>query len=172
MSKFYQNVKDPSAQSFSEINAMSVDKLLETEKINNRNGSWNKLDKTVRIQKLHAFAEKYGKQHFLTPKEVQQLKAFFIECLEKSKLQKVKDVIYNKDTREITSIPALFFNTENKNFTLRLDAKHVSTIKSLTPKKKPIVESPHKDCSSTPVTNTPVTDESVATLAPSLVTVG
>lgn len=143
MSKFYPKLKDPSAQSYSEINALSVDKLLETEKINNRNGSWNKLDKTVRIQKLHAFAEKYGKQHFLTPKEVQLLKAFFIECLERSKLQKVKDVIYNKDTREITSIPALFFNTENKNFTLRLDAKHVSTIKSLTPKKKPIVDICH-----------------------------
>lgn len=137
MSKFYPKLKD-TTQNYSDINVTNVDKLLETEKINNRNGSWNKLDKTVRIQKLHAFAEKYGKQHFLTAKEVQNLKIFFIECLEKSKLQKVKDVIYNKDTREITSIPSLFFNNENKNFTLRLDAKHVSTIKSLTPKKKPV----------------------------------
>jgi hypothetical protein len=36
------------------------------------------------------------------------------------------------------SIPALFYNTEKKNFTLRIvDPKRVSTLKSLTPKRTP-----------------------------------
>jgi hypothetical protein len=61
---------------------------------------------------------------------------FFIDCLEKSKLQKAKDVVYHKETREIISIPSLFFNVASKSFTLKImDAKRVSTLKSLTPKR-------------------------------------
>jgi hypothetical protein len=118
------------------VNYNTIDNMLEKEKQQNKTETWNKLDKTVKIQKLHAFAEKYGKEHGLPVKEIKNLKVFFVECLEKMKLQKTKDVVYNKDSHDITSIPALHFNSEKKNFTLRiLDAKRVSTLKSLTPKR-------------------------------------
>lgn len=114
----------------------TVDSLLEREKQHNKTESWNKLDKTAKIQKLHGFAEKYGREHSLPVKEVRNLKMFFIECLDKNKLQKTKDVIYDKEAREIDSVPALHFNNEKHNFTLRiLDTKRVSTLKSLTPKR-------------------------------------
>jgi hypothetical protein len=123
----------------SQINATSasnIDQLLEKEKQKNKIDSWNKIDKTVKIQKLHAFAEKYGKDNNYPAKEVKNLKSFFIECLEKGKLQKTKDVVYNKDAGEIASIPALHFNQTSKSFTLKIiDAKRVSTLKSLTPKR-------------------------------------
>jgi len=118
------------------MNFSSLDTLLEKEKQHNKTETWNKLDKTVKIQKLHGFAEKYGREQGLPMKEVKCLKTFFVECLDKSKLQKTKDVVYDKESREITSIPALFFNTEKKQFTLRIvDTKRVSTLKSLTPKR-------------------------------------
>jgi hypothetical protein len=114
----------------------AIDALLEKEKQNNKNDNWSKLDKTSKIQKLHSFAEKYGKQNNLPLKDVKLLKSFFIDCLEKSKLQKAKDVVYAKDTKEITSIPALHFNMTTRNFTLKImDSKRVSTLKSLTPKR-------------------------------------
>jgi len=122
-----------------ETNAMNyniIDSLLEKEKLHNKTETWNKLDKTVKIQKLHIFAEKYGKENNLPVKDIKSLKSFFIDCLEKNKLQKTKDVTYDKEKREIISIPALFFNVTNRNFTLKiLDAKRVSTLKSLTPKR-------------------------------------
>ena len=119
-----------------EMNYNSIDMILETEKQNNKLDTWNKLDKTVKIQKLHQFAEKYGREHALPVKEIKALKAFFVSCVDKSKLQKTKEVIYNKDSREITSIPALHFNAGTHSFTLKnMDAKRVSTIKSLTPKR-------------------------------------
>jgi hypothetical protein len=122
-----------------ETNAMNyniIDSLLEKEKLHNKSEAWNKLDKTIKIQKLHIFAEKYGKENNLPVKDIKSLKAFFIDCLEKNKLQKTKDVNYDKEKREIISIPALFFNVSNRNFTLKiLDAKRVSTLKSLTPKR-------------------------------------
>jgi hypothetical protein len=123
------------------MNMDAIDQLLETEKANNRTESWNKLNKTVKIQKLHSFAEKYGRDQGLPVKEVRNLKTFFVDCLDKNKLLKTKEVIYNKESSEITSIPALTFSTDKKNFTLRnLDAKRVSTMKSLTPKRQAPVE--------------------------------
>jgi hypothetical protein len=119
-----------------EITYQTIETMLEKEKQHNKTETWNKLDKTIKIQKLHQFAEKYGKEHSIPIKDVKSLKAFFIDCLEKNKLQKTKDVIYEKERREITSIPALHFNQINRNFTLKImDAKRVSTLKSLTPKR-------------------------------------
>jgi hypothetical protein len=129
------NVKPP-MMSINESNYNTVDLILEKEKQHNKNDTWNKLDKTGKIQKLHAFAEKYGKTNNLPVKDIKSLKLFFIDCLEKSKLQKAKDVVYDKEAREIISIPSLFFNVASKSFTLKImDAKRVSTLKSLTPKR-------------------------------------
>ena len=118
------------------MNYSAIDGILEKEKQQNKTETWNKLDKTVKIQKLHSFAEKYGKEHALPVKDVRSLKLFFVESLEKMKLQKTKDVVYNKDTHEVTGIPALHFNSEKRCFTLKImDARRVSTLKSLTPKR-------------------------------------
>ena len=119
-----------------EMTSSNLDVILENEKQHNKTESWNKLDKTVKIQCLHAYAEKYGKDKSMAVKEIKSLKMFFSECLRQNKLKKTKDVAYDKDTRTITAIPALTYNTTNHNFTLRItDVKRVSTLKSLTPKR-------------------------------------
>lgn len=120
-----------------ETNLSALEDLLECEKQHNKTESWNKLDKTSRIQKLHSFAEKYGRDNGYPIKEVKNLKAFFTNAIVKGKLNRTKDVVYDRETREIKSIPSLHFNTENKSFTLRnLDEKRVSTLKSLTPHRR------------------------------------
>lgn len=132
----YKNIFSISNTNDDETNYSNLDKMLENEKQKNKAESWNKLDKTVKIQKLHQFAEKYGKENALPQKDIKSLKTFFTDCLDKNKIQKAKDVNYNKDSQEITSIPSLFFNTLSRNFTLKnTDAKRVSTLKSLTPKR-------------------------------------
>ena len=119
-----------------EINDINdINMLLETEKQKSKSESWSKLDKTMKIQKLHMFAEEYGRKSTLPVKEIKALKQFFTICLENDKLTKTKDVIYDKEKHEIVSIPSLFFNATNKKFTLRINEKHVSTLKSLTPKR-------------------------------------
>jgi hypothetical protein len=132
----YNNIITSISNQMTEDNSMNVDKLLEMEKQHNKNEQWNKLDKTVKIQKLHQYAEKYGKEHSLPVKDIKSLKMFFVNCLENNKLQKAKDVVYDKNNREINSIPSLHFNQQSRNFTLKItDAKRVSTLKSLTPKR-------------------------------------
>ena len=80
--------------------------------------------------------ETYGKDKSLSAKDVKSLKLFFSDCLKTNKLNKTKDVKYDKATRTVLSIPALSYNTTSHNFTLKnTDAKRVSTMKSLTPKR-------------------------------------
>lgn len=72
------------------VNALHIDSILENEKQKNKIDSWNKLDKTIKMEKLQIFAEKYGKEHGYQLKEIKSLVLFFIDCLEKKKLQKKK----------------------------------------------------------------------------------
>ena len=118
------------------LNASDVDALLEKEKLRNKGDVWIKLDKTMRIQRLNDYADTYGKENDMSSKDIRLLRNFFKNCLDKNKLNKAKDVVYNKETRIITSIPALHFNQVTNNFTFKImDTKRVSTLKSLTPKK-------------------------------------
>jgi hypothetical protein len=114
----------------------NIDSILENEQKNNKQDTWTKLDKTNKTQKLHIFSEKYGKENSLPAKDIKSLKIFLTDCLDKNKLQKTKDVVYDKEKGIIQSIPALFFNTTSRSYTLKnLDSKRVSTIKSLTPRR-------------------------------------
>lgn len=123
------------------VNFNTLDTLLEKEKQQNKTEHWNKIDKTVKTQLLHSFAEKYGHDNKLPIKEIKNLKLFFSDSLNRGKLQKNKDVNYDKDNQLIMSIPALYFNSDKKHFTLRIvDNKRVSTLKSLTPKKNTSVK--------------------------------
>jgi hypothetical protein len=119
-----------------ETNYNMMDQFLENEKQKNKTESWIKLDKTLKVQKLHQFAEKYGKDNSLPVKDIKTLKMFFTDCLEKNRLNKTKDVTYNKESCDVVAIPALHFNQTNRSFTLKItDPKRVSTLKSLTPKR-------------------------------------
>lgn len=117
-----------------------INELLEQEKQSNKTESWNKLDKMTKIQKLSSFADKYCLTNNLTSNDNSLLKQFFIQCIDQSKLIKSKEIVYDRETMEIKEIPALFLHPVHRNFTLRLvDTKRVSTLKSLAPKKRPLV---------------------------------
>ena len=133
MSKEIQPVEHKSSGDLSKL-----DKFLENEKITNSNEPWCKLDKTAKIKKLMLFANNYKISNNLSTDEFNQLIIFFKDCLDKKKLQKVKEVNYNKDTGEIKDIPALFYNKPSNHFTLKNIDKRISTLKGLTPKKKQV----------------------------------
>tara|TARA_Y100000996_G_C22404975_1_gene594717 strand:- start:146 stop:703 length:558 start_codon:yes stop_codon:yes gene_type:complete len=113
-----------------------INSFLENESNTNKNESWNKLDRTQKIMRLNKYAETHGKTNFnLLDEDIDSLKKYFLKCLDRKNLTKSKEVIYNKDTGEITAIPLLFYNNQNKSFILKKDERHVSTIKSLPEKK-------------------------------------
>lgn len=117
-----------------EIGKKSVDDILEMETQQNSKETWTKLNRTIRVQILHKYAETYGKTNGLSVKDVKQLKKYLSDALDAKKLSKVKDVVYNRTTGEVEDIPGLYFHPTNKLFTIRTNDRQ-STLKSLTPRR-------------------------------------
>ena len=87
--------------------------------------------KTIKIKKLDDYVAKIASEHILTPAESLSLRKYLATSLDRKKLQRVKDVIYDKTTGSIKNIPSLHFNTTTRKFTLKRSEKRVSTLKSL-----------------------------------------
>ena len=113
-----------------------LDKFLEDEKNTNMIGPWAKLDNTTKSKKFLLFAEKYSIENDLDLEEKELLVLFFKDCVERKKLQKVKEIIYDKTTGEIKDVPYLIYNKQTRHFTLKNNEKRISTLKGLTPIKK------------------------------------
>jgi hypothetical protein len=127
-----------------------IDSYLESERAINNTEPWGKLDKTVKISKLVAFAKTYVEANGLPDSESANLVTFLVTCIDHKKIVKTKDVNYDKTTGKIISIPVLTHgvasldasassatNTTTTKFTLRRCDKRQSTLKSLSiPKRK------------------------------------
>ncbi len=123
-------------ESKSSTNLANLDKFLEQEKITNSTEPWSKLDKTAKIRKLTIYAEEYSAENKLDEGEKEKLMSFLKECLDRKKLQRVKDVIYDKVGGVVKEIPALYHTKQTNHFTLKnIDKTRISTLKSLPPKK-------------------------------------
>ena len=133
----------------------NVEKYLDHERSRKTTDLWGKLDKTVKLSKLSAFAQKYIHDNGLPECELTQLVAFLTTCIDHKKIVKTKDVVYDKVTGMIISIPILTHVTSGSltssassslslpatsgsgtgsspiKFTLRRCEKRPSTLKSL-----------------------------------------
>jgi hypothetical protein len=113
----------------------NLEKFLEEEKINNTNEPWCKLNKTIKYKKLIEYVKIYKSEKKLDESESQLLTNFLKDSLDKKKLSRVKDVIYDKNIGIVKEIPALTYIKATKHFTLKNIDKRISTLKSLAPKK-------------------------------------
>lgn len=111
----------------------NIDNILENEKNSNKSDPWNKLDKSAKVVKLKEFATRYGKEQECNDAEITALYRFLLANLEQKKLLRAKDVVYDKVTGTVTSIPCLIFHAGLKKFTLKRCEKRQSTLKSLAP---------------------------------------
>lgn len=113
----------------SSINLSNLEKFLEDNKQHNINEQWSKLDKTIKLKKVATFADTYALEHNYSQEDKEKLLIFLKDCLDKKKLARVKDVIYDKATGLIKEIPALYKTAER--FTLKNMDKRISTLKNL-----------------------------------------
>jgi hypothetical protein len=126
---YYKNQYVPTTVEVS-ASQSNIDTLLDNETAHNQTEPWNKLNKTMKIHKINAFASRYAAENKLSEDE---LRRFLINCLDKSRLQNTKDVKYDKVKQEIVGIPALSYNLSSNKFTLKnsesLVVKRVATLK-------------------------------------------
>ena len=91
----------------------------------------------MKISKIGTFVDTYASENNLNDKDKSFLQDLLFYCLEQKKLIKTKDVVYDKVTGTITSIPCLLYTpTLTKKFTLKRCEKRPSTLSSLAPKSK------------------------------------
>lgn len=110
----------------------NLDKFLENEKNTSENEPWCKLNKTIKIKKITEYVnDDYKQQHELDELECENLIKFLKDCLDRKKLHRIKDVIYDKENGAIKEIPALTYVRTTKHFTLKNIEKRISTLKSL-----------------------------------------
>jgi hypothetical protein len=117
-------------------NNSKIDNFLENESNANKKESWCKLDKTQKILKLTNYTIVLKDKYNLSDEETKKITSYLIKCLDRKSLNKTKDVVYDKDEQSIASIPNLIFESSSRNFILKKDEKHVSTVKCLPTDKK------------------------------------
>jgi hypothetical protein len=113
----------------------NIESFLEKEKNINKKQHWSKLSKLSKKNKLLDYCDVYSEKQSLNEDEKQQLKTFLLKSLDRKKLQRVKDVIYDTETQTIINIPTLTLNKQTNRYTLKNLDKKVSTLKSLAPRK-------------------------------------
>tara|TARA_B100001059_G_C17370272_1_gene349411 strand:+ start:70 stop:549 length:480 start_codon:yes stop_codon:yes gene_type:complete len=116
-------------------NLSNLDVFLEDEKKNISNEPWTKLDKTTKLIKINDFVNEYSIEQNYSELSKNDLMDFLSITLDRKRLLKSKEVLYNKESGKITSIPSLIYNSTSKKFTLKRCDKRPSTLKSLAPKK-------------------------------------
>lgn len=116
-------------------NINNMDNILCAERELNIKEPWSKLDKTSKILKIKNYVNNIiDKDNNHTENEKSILINYLINSIDKKRLHKVKDVIYNIDTGNIENIPDLIFNETTRRFTLKRNDKRQSTTKGLGPK--------------------------------------
>jgi len=114
----------------------NIDNFLAMENQHNQKQPWCKLGDGTKIKKIFEYINEYSSKNKLTEEDKKRLKVYLKKCMERKKLQRVKDVQYNIITQKIMNIPGLIFHKEKNKFTLKNIDKKGSTLKSLAPKKR------------------------------------
>ena len=127
-------------------NLDTLEKFLQTSTETNKTGRWNKLDLTMKLQKISGFIETYTAENNHTPEEADALYKYLKECLDKKKLMRVKDVEYDNEKDMLVSIPGLQYVRSSGKYTIKnTDTKKKTVLSRLPPKKTTKKNSKCKD---------------------------
>ena len=102
---------------------------------------WSRLPKLQRIQKLNAFCDYHSEQESLDSQQTLHLRTYLRQALDQRRIHRAKDVIYDKTTGTITSIPGLKYHARTSRYTIKREEAPTRTVR----KKK---NSPKDSCMS------------------------
>ena len=111
------------------IDTKNIDDLLNQEILCNRKMPWNKLNKSDKITLLKAFATTYCEKKIYDKDIEKVLIDFLMVSLERKRITKIKDIVYDCKTSVIKDIPNLSFDSTKNKFTLRNNNKKKTTQK-------------------------------------------
>ena len=113
----------------------NIEEFLEKEKNLESKLPWNKLNKMKKYEKICIYINKLSEDKDISDKNKKDILSIIKIALNKKKLQRVKEVVYNKETGIIKNIPSIEYDSKEKKLSFNLNEKKQSTLKSLAPKK-------------------------------------
>ena len=134
----YQNMLLTNSKTTEKIkgNIQNIETFLNKEKKLHKNKPWNKLGKSKKMKLIKDFIEEHSQNNNLSKKQKNLLKTFLNICIERKKLQKIKEINYDKDNEKIISIPNLSYNNVSEKYYIKRGDKKSSILKHLAPKSK------------------------------------
>jgi hypothetical protein len=118
-----------------DTNEEKINMFLNMDMEKNKKGVWSKLSKTEKVKKIKNYIKNVlAKEHDLTEGELLNANKFFSLWMDRKKLSKNNELIYNQEGGLIESIEGLTFNVETRKFTINCD-KPISkkkTVKNIT----------------------------------------
>ena len=113
--------------------ASTVEAILETESATRNEQPWSRLDRATRLARLEEYATRTGQERSLSGEEVDSLKMALRLGTERRRLERARDVQYDRACGRVIAVPNLVFNQASRRYTLKRSDKRVSTLKSLGP---------------------------------------
>ena len=117
-----------------DTNEEKINMFLSMDMEKNKKGVWSKLSKTEKVKKIKNYIKTtLLKEHNLTDGEVLNATKFFSLLMDRKKLSKNNELIYNQEGGLIESIEGLIFNPETRKFTINCDkpAAKKKTVKNV-----------------------------------------
>ena len=103
-------------------NEEKINMFLNMDMEKNKKGVWSKLSKTEKVKKIKNYIKTVlAKEHNLTENELLNANKFFSLWMDRKKLSKNNELIYNQEAGLIESIEGLTFNQETRKFTINYD---------------------------------------------------
>ena len=119
----------------SQPNVDNIEFFLASEKEACKKKPWSKLSKASKLKKINEYSVLYCTEKKIEIDKCKDLKKYLEKCLNRKKIQRQKDVVYDIETNKIKSIHGLHYNKTTNKFTLSIKDKKTNTLKSLPPKK-------------------------------------
>lgn len=115
-------------------NINNIDSFLDCEKKTNEQKPWSKLSSALKLKKIQLYVETYSKENELDSNEKKKLFNYLNTQLQRKKLQRIKDVVYNSEKGIVKDIIGLTYNKTNFKFTIKNKDRNSATLKNLAPK--------------------------------------
>jgi hypothetical protein len=118
-----------------DTNEDKINMFLSMDMEKNKKGVWSKLSKTEKVKKIKNYIKtNLLKEHNLSEGEIITANKFFSLLMDRKKLSKNNELIYNQENGLIESIDGLTFNTESRKFTINCDKPQIKkrTVKNIT----------------------------------------
>ena len=118
-----------------DTNEEKINMFLSMDMEKNKKGVWSKLSKTEKVKKIkHYIKNVLAKEHDLTETELLNANKFFSLWMDRKKLSKNNELIYNQEGGLIEGIEGLTFNVETRKFTINCEKppSKKKTVKNIT----------------------------------------